>query len=151
MSSSSAALLSKRLRVWMLTSLNFFRLPFNTAKVVSITAMILFCLILHHTVPIYNFHIHLIEKTLSIERYKPWTVAPNKFMSIIFFSTANLKFFPEKYSYRSFSRRCIPKKVQMVSSFLGGKLTTSPVLGTSEITTVKEPSHIANAHLKIIR
>ena len=43
------------------------------------------------------------------------------------------------------------KKVQMVSSFLGDKLTTSPVQGTSEISAVKEHSHIANAHLKIIR
>ena len=135
MTSSSAALLSKRLRVWMLTSLNFFRLPFNTAKVVSITAMIFFCLIPHQTVPIYNFHIHLIEKTLSIERYKPWTVAPNKFMSRIFFSTANLKFFPEKYNYRSFSRRCIPKKFKWFPVFLA----------------VSSQLHLCRAHQRSLR
>ena len=44
-----------------------------------------------------------------------------------------------------------PKKRQKVSSFLGDKLTTSFRQGTSEISTVKERSHIANAHLKIIK
>ena len=108
---------------------------FTTAKVASITAMILFCLILHHTVPIHNFHIHLIEKTLSIERYKPWTVAPNKFMSRIFFSTANLKFFPEKYNYRSFSRRCIPKKFKWFPVFLA----------------VSSQLHLCRAHQRSLR
>ena len=53
--------------------------------------------------------------------------------------------------YRSFSRRWIrfPKKSQKGS---GDKLTTLPVQGTSEISTVKERSyHIANEHFKIIR
>ena len=43
------------------------------------------------------------------------------------------------------------KKGQTVSSLLHDKLTTSPVQGTSDTSTVKEHSHIANAHLKIIR
>ena len=42
------------------------------------------------------------------------------------------------------------KKRQTVSSFHGNKLTTSPVLDKYEMSTVKERSHIANAHLKII-
>ena len=42
------------------------------------------------------------------------------------------------------------KKGQLtISSFLGDKLTVSPVQGTSEISIVKERNHIANAHLNI--
>ena len=38
------------------------------------------------------------------------------------------------------------KKGQTVSSFLGDKLTTSFMQGTSEISTFKERSHIAKTH-----
>ena len=37
-----------------------------------------------------------------------------------------------------------------VSSFLGDNLTTSFIYGSLEISTVKGLSHIANVHLKII-
>ena len=42
------------------------------------------------------------------------------------------------------------KKGQTVFSFLGDKLTTLPVQGTSEVSTFKERAHVAYAHLKII-
>ena len=38
-----------------------------------------------------------------------------------------------------------------VKRFPGDKLTTLPVQGTSGISTVKEHTHNANEHLKIIR
>ena len=38
------------------------------------------------------------------------------------------------------------KKDQMVSSFPGDKLSTLPMQGTSEISTVEERSHITNAN-----
>lgn len=38
------------------------------------------------------------------------------------------------------------KKDQMISSFPGDKLSTLPMQGTSEISTVEERSHIANAN-----
>ena len=41
------------------------------------------------------------------------------------------------------------RKGETVSSCLGDKFITSPVQGTSEIFTVEERSHIANAHLSL--
>ena len=52
--------------------------------------------------------------------------------------------------YWSLSQRCILRNVKWFL-VLAAKLTTSPVLDIYEISTVKECSHIANAHLKIIR
>ena len=42
------------------------------------------------------------------------------------------------------------KKGQTVFSFLGDKITTLPVQGTSEVSTFEERSQIAYAHLKIM-
>ena len=66
-----------------------------------------------------------------------------------FIRIANLKFYPEKLLSKLFATMHF-KKGEKVSSFPGNKLTTSFVQGTSEISTVKERSHIINAHLKII-
>ena len=74
----------------------------------------------------------------------------NGFMGRTFFTIAHLKFFPEKFTLSKLSAMMYSKKRQLTtSSFLGDKLTVSPVQGTSEISIVKERNHIANAHLKI--
>ena len=46
---------------------SFFRLPFAAAKVVSITAMIYFHIILHPTVYIYNFHVPNFKNLFSYQ------------------------------------------------------------------------------------
>lgn len=68
-----------------------------------------------------------------------------------FTSTANSKFSPEKLKLLNLFTMMDSKKDQMVSSFPGDKLSTLPIQGTSEISTVEERSHFASAHLKIIR
>ena len=56
-----------------------------------------------------------------------------------FIRVANLKFFPESYSY------------MIIEAFRDGMLTSSSVPGALEISLVKELSHIANPLLKIMR
>lgn len=63
-----------------------------------------------------------------------------------FISTANSKFSPEKLKLLNLFTMMDSKKDQMVSSFPGDKLSTLPIQGTSEICTVEERSHIANAN-----
>ena len=55
------------------------------------------------------------------------------------------------YIIDAFLEVAFQKIGQTVPSFLADKPTTSPGQGTSEIFTVKERSHIANTHLKIMR
>ena len=75
------------------------------------------------------------------------------FMGENFISIAILSSFQERWhNYRSFSQRCSPKKVKPITVFLAVSSQLHLYIeGTSEISTVKERSHIANAHLKIIR
>ena len=47
--------------------------------------------------------------------------------------------------------KVLSRKVYIIEAIRDGMLTSSPVRGTSEISIVNERSHIANAHLKIIR
>lgn len=63
-----------------------------------------------------------------------------------FISIANSKFTPEKLKLLNLFMMMDSKKDQTVSSFLGDKLSTLPMQGTSEISTVEERSHIANAN-----
>ena len=63
-----------------------------------------------------------------------------------FISTANSKFSPEKLKLLNLFTMMDSKKDQMVSSFPGDKLSTLPIQGTSEISTVEERSHITNAN-----
>ena len=63
-----------------------------------------------------------------------------------FTSTANSKFSPEKLKLLNLFTMMDSKKDQMVSSFPGDKLSTLPMQGTSEISTVEERSHISNAN-----
>ena len=63
-----------------------------------------------------------------------------------FTSTANSKFSPEKLKLLNLFTMMDSKKDQMVSSFPSDKLSTLPMRGTSEISTVEERSHIANAN-----
>ena len=63
-----------------------------------------------------------------------------------FTSTANSKFSPEKLKLLNLFTMMDSKKDQMVSSFPGYKLSTLPIQDTSEISTVEERSHIANAN-----
>ena len=83
--------------------------------------------------------------------YKPWTVGPNGFMGKTLLTLQISSSFQKRLHYWCFSWGCISKKGQTVPSFLADKPTTSPGQGTSEIFTVKEHSHIANTHLKIMR
>ena len=62
-------------------------------------------------------------------------MGPHRFMGRNFISVVNLK--------------VLSRKVYIIEAIRDGMLTSSPVRGTSEISI--ERSHIANAHLKIIR
>ena len=63
-----------------------------------------------------------------------------------YISIANSKFTPEKLKLLNPFMMMDSKKDHTVSSFLGDKLSTLPMQGTSEISTVEERSHIANAN-----
>ena len=63
-----------------------------------------------------------------------------------FISIANSKFTPEKLKLLNLFMMMDSKKDQTVSSFLGDKPSTLPMQGTSEISTVEEHSHFANAN-----
>ena len=62
---------------------------------------------------------------------------------------------PHRFMGRNFIRvlnlKVLSRKVYIIEAIRDGMLTSSPVRGTSEISTVNERSHIANADLKIIR
>lgn len=67
-------------------------------------------------------------------------------MGITLPALQNSKFSPEKLKLLNLFMMMDSKKDQMVSSFPGDKLSTLPMQGTSEISTVEERSHIANAN-----
>ena len=76
-------------------------------------------------------------------------MGPNGFMGKTLLELQIKSSFQRALHNRNFLRPCIPKRSNGFS-FLGDKLTTSFVQGTSEISTVKEHSHIAIRHLEIM-
>ena len=71
--------------------------------------------------------IHLIEKTLWLEKYKPWMMGPNGFMGRTLLALQVL--FRNVYFIKAFGDDA-SKKYQTVSRSHGKKLTASPVLDT---------------------
>ena len=66
--------------------------------------------------------IHLIEKTLPLEKYKPWTMGPNGFMGTTLLAFANLKFFSEMFTFTKLFAMLHFKKRKTVSSIYGSQL-----------------------------
>ena len=94
-----------------------------------------------HRIPVY-----LTEKMLLLEKFIVYCLLfclPKNYTNQMKSNQSEIYL-----GHQSFLQRCISEKV-MVSSFLANKVTTSPALGTSEIST--ECSHTAEAQLKIIR
>ena len=53
--------------------------------------------------------------------------------------------------YKRCKNKVLSRKVYIIEALRDGMLTSSPAQGTSEISIFKERSHIAKAHLKLIR